>query len=190
MNKKIKVILTIVLINIIILGLIFFVVDYNKVKKQELPVFCVYIDTYHDGGTIEYLGLGYKVIAFHKFDMEEDTGYHDKIHIGSWFMTYKSALNKKNNISATKNEELIREITILKDLEQTDKTGKYNYYVIQQYQEKPLVIQVEKKYNLEENTTYEFTFIGSTAERIGYSVSKIFDNFEINNIKELYKIER
>ena len=35
-----------------------------------------------DGGTVEYLGLGYKVIDFHTV-----AGFDD-IKIGTWFMNY------------------------------------------------------------------------------------------------------
>lgn len=187
MNKKVKIILAFVLVEITVLGLIFFIVDYNRTKKQELPVFCILTGIYQDGGTTVYMGLGYKVIAFYEFDSNEDTGYYDKIHIGTWFMTFESA-HKRDSIDSVKEmktEELKRQFTILKDLEKNDETGKYNYYVIDQYYNKPIVIKVENKYNLKENVTYEFTFKGKTTVRIGYDVSKIFDNFQITNITEI-----
>lgn len=64
--KKTLLIILIVLIAIIVLGGIFFTVDYNRVKKQEKPIFCFKnpAGVVNDGGTIEYLGLGYKVIDF------------------------------------------------------------------------------------------------------------------------------
>lgn len=69
---------------VIILGLIFFVVDYTRVKNGKNPIFCIrnLAGIYMDGGTIEYFGLGYKVIDFHTL-----AGYDD-IKIGSWFMDY------------------------------------------------------------------------------------------------------
>lgn len=83
MKKTLKII-GIILVIIIILGLIFFIVDYNLVKKQEKPIFCIKnpAGTIRDGGTIEYLGLGYKVIGFNTL------GGYKEIKIGSWFMDY------------------------------------------------------------------------------------------------------
>ena len=83
MRKALKVI-GIILGIIIILGLIFFVVDYNRVKNNERPIFCVSnpAGTISDGGTVEFFGLGYKVIDFHTL-----AGFDD-IKIGTWFMDY------------------------------------------------------------------------------------------------------
>lgn len=98
MKKWIKVLL-IVLGVIIILGLVFFAIDYNRVQKQEKPLFCIQYPAgvIRDGGTIEYFGLGYKVIDFNMLN-----GY-DEIKIGSWFMKYEDFENEFNNyISNTK----------------------------------------------------------------------------------------
>lgn len=84
MKKALKVI-GIILGIIIILGLIFFVVDYNRVKNNERPIFCISnpAGTISDGGTVEFFGLGYKVIDFHTL-----AGFDD-IKIGTWFIDYK-----------------------------------------------------------------------------------------------------
>ena len=98
MKKGIKIFL-IVLGVIIILGLIFFGVDYNRVKNGDNPIFCIrnLAGIYMDGGTIEYFGLGYKVIDFNMLN-----GY-DEIKIGSWFMKYKDFENEYNDyVSNTK----------------------------------------------------------------------------------------
>lgn len=63
--KKIIKIVGIVLGIIVVLGIVFFTIDYSRVRKQEKPIFCINIATYTDGGTKEYYGLGYKVIDFH-----------------------------------------------------------------------------------------------------------------------------
>lgn len=89
MKKGIKVLL-IILGVIIILGLIFFAVDYSRVQKQEKPIFCINYATANDGGTNEYLGLGYKVIDFNRLN-----GY-DEIKIGSWFMKYEDFEDEYN----------------------------------------------------------------------------------------------
>lgn len=82
MKKGIKICLIVIGV-IIVLGLIFFAVDYNRAKNNEKPIFCFNVATYRDGGTIEYMGLGYKVIDFHSL-----SGY-DEVKIGSWFMQYE-----------------------------------------------------------------------------------------------------
>ena len=96
MRKGIKVAL-IILGVILILGLIFFMVDYNRVKNGEKPIFCINTATANDGGTKEYLGLGYKVIDFNRLD-----GY-DEVKIGTWSMKYEDFENEYNDyVSDTK----------------------------------------------------------------------------------------
>ena len=92
MKKGIKVLL-IVLGVIIILGLVFFAIDYNRVQKQEKPLFCIQhpAGVIMDGGTVEYFGLGYKVIDYNMLN-----GY-DEIKIGSWFMKYEDFENEYNS---------------------------------------------------------------------------------------------
>lgn len=90
MKKGIKILL-IILGVIIILGLIFFAVDYSRVQKQEKPIFGIRYAIANDGGTEEYLGLGYKVIDFNRLN-----GY-DEMKIGSWFMKYEDFENEYNN---------------------------------------------------------------------------------------------
>ena len=89
MKKGIKVLLIVIGV-IIILGLIFFAVDYSRVQKQEKPIFCIKYAIANDGGTEEYVGLGYKVIDFNRLN-----GY-DEIKIGSWFMKYEDFENEYN----------------------------------------------------------------------------------------------
>lgn len=83
MKKWLKVI-GVILGILVLLGIIFFAIDYNRVKNQEKPIFCIQnpAGIIADGGTIEYFGLGYKVIDFYTL-----AGYDD-IKIGNWFMDY------------------------------------------------------------------------------------------------------
>ena len=95
---------------IVVLGIVFFVVDYNRVKNQEKPIFCIKSPAggIMDGGTIEYFGLGYKVIDFHTI-----AGFDD-IKIGTWFMDYDDfeevikAYEKKHEEDALKNMKIIK----------------------------------------------------------------------------------
>ena len=85
---------------IVILGIVFFVVDYNRVQKQEKPIFCIQnpAGIINDGGTVEYFGLGYKVIDFHTI-----AGFDD-IKIGTWFMDYND-FNEEMKVYEEKYEE-------------------------------------------------------------------------------------
>ena len=106
MKKILKVVVGILGI-IVVLGIVFFTVDYNRVKNQKRPIFCIQspAEVILDGGTIEYFGLGYKVIDFHTI-----AGFDD-IKIGTWFMDYNDfeeeikAYEKKFEESLSTNKE-------------------------------------------------------------------------------------
>lgn len=106
MKKILKVVVGILGI-IVVLGIVFFTVDYNRVKNQKRPIFCIQspAGVILDGGTIEYFGLGYKVIDFHTI-----AGFDD-IKIGTWFMDYNDfeeeikAYEKKYKEKLLMNEE-------------------------------------------------------------------------------------
>ena len=87
MNKKTKIILLCIIL-IVLIPIIFFIVDYNRVSNNNEPLLCLQIKTYEDGGTKEYLGLGYKIIAFNTIN-----GYN-KVKIGSIFMKYDDFENE------------------------------------------------------------------------------------------------
>lgn len=108
MKKIIKMILIVISI-IIILGVIMFIVDYNKVKNNEKPIFCILEQEVNDGGTKIYLGLGYKVIDFNTL-----YGF-DNMKIGSYFMNYddfNDEIEKYNNNLNTANNTSNEDITI------------------------------------------------------------------------------
>ncbi len=92
-------------------------VDYNRVQKQEKPIFCIQnpAEIINDGGTIEYFGLGYKVIDFHTLE-----GYDD-IKIGSWFMDYKDFETEMKACEMKFEEELQKSENIIKWNEITTK---------------------------------------------------------------------
>ncbi len=85
---------------VIILGVIFFIIDNNRVRKEEKPIFCFNNIAYKDGGTKEYLGLGYKVIDFHLLN-----GYDD-MKIGTWFMKYDDFKSEFKEYEIADNDEL------------------------------------------------------------------------------------
>ena len=101
MKKGLKILFIIIGI-IIVLGIVFFVVDYNRVQKQEKPIFCIQNPAVviRDGGTIEYFGLGYKVIDFHTL-----AGFDD-IKIGTWLMDYNDFEKEMKEYEKKFEEEL------------------------------------------------------------------------------------
>lgn len=93
---KVKKIFIVILI-LALVWIIFFSVDYIRVKKQKLPVFCFkFVFEYKDGGTIEYIGFGYKVIDFHKLVYGEPQWHGKEMveekYICSWNVSYEEAL--------------------------------------------------------------------------------------------------
>ena len=101
MRKGLKILFIIIGI-IIVLGIVFFVVDYNRVQKQEKPIFCIQnpAGVISDGGTIEYFGLGYKVIDFHTL-----AGFDD-IKIGTLLMDYNDFEKEMKEYEKKFEEEL------------------------------------------------------------------------------------
>ena len=101
MKKFLKVI-GVILGIIVVLGVVFFTVDYNRVQKQEKPIFCIQnpAGIISDGGTIEYFGLGYKVIDFHTL-----AGFDD-IKIGTWLMDYNDFEKEMKEYEKKFEEEL------------------------------------------------------------------------------------
>ena len=107
LTRKQKIIARLVVILCIGILIVTFTVDYNRVKNQKKPIFCIKSPAggIMDGGTIEYFGLGYKVIDFHTI-----AGFDD-IKIGTWFMDYNDfeeeikAYEKKYKENLLTNEE-------------------------------------------------------------------------------------
>ena len=101
MKKGLKICFSIIGV-IVILGIIFFVVDYNRVQKQKKPIFCIQnpAGIMNDGGTIEYFGLGYKVIDFNTL-----AGFDD-IKIGTWSMDYNDFEEERKAYENTFEENL------------------------------------------------------------------------------------
>lgn len=192
--KKVAKIVGIILIVLVILGIVFYIVDKNRAREGQKPIFCIPIGAYLDGGTTEYIGLGYKVIDFNKMEeiVDNTMNYYTKVHIGSWFMTYDSAYKERNNGIVTMqitDIEFVRTYRVIADLQKTDQTGNYNYYVIEKFQyDNPIVVRIENKYKLEENTNYEFTFKGGIDSlKTDYSMEDIFEQFRIINIQKTDK---
>ena len=86
--KNQKIVLLSIIVAIILLSCIFFIIDNARVHNNELPIFCITGESYLDGGTTVYYGIGYKVIAFHAIIDSKKQSYFTEKKIGSWFMSY------------------------------------------------------------------------------------------------------
>ncbi len=102
--KKVAKVVGIVLGIIVVLGIVFFLIDNYRVSKQLKPIFCIQnpAGVIKDGGTIEYFGLGYKVIDFHTL-----AGFDD-IKIGTWFMKYEDFNSEMRKYEIRFEEEIKR----------------------------------------------------------------------------------
>ena len=102
--KKVAKVVGIVLGIIVVLGIVFFLIDSNRASKQLKPIFCIQNPrgVIEDGGTIEYYGLGYKVIDFHTL-----AGFDD-IKIGTWFMKYEDFNSEMREYEIRLEEEIKR----------------------------------------------------------------------------------
>lgn len=90
----------------------------------------------------------------------------------------------ENTENITEEITFVRTYNIVSDLQRTDSSGQYKYYVIDQFQmDNPIVIKVESSYNLNKNENYEFTFEGTKTEGKEYTIQEIFDNFKIVDIQ-------
>ena len=78
--------------------------------------------------------------------------------------------------------EFTRTYNIVSNLNRTDSTGNYNYYVVDQYNKnEPTVVKIPKDYSLDENKNYEIKFKGSNAFDVD-TIYNIFNHFEITSI--------
>lgn len=85
MNKNIKMIILCLSITIFI-SLLFLSLDYFRLSNNEKTIFSISFAQYLDGGTIEYYGLGYKIIDYNILN-----GYKG-IKVGTWFLKYNNCI--------------------------------------------------------------------------------------------------
>lgn len=87
----------IVFVVIIGCGIIFGSIDKKRATDNKRPIFAVRTTIYKDGGSKEYMGLGYKVIVFNTL-----CGYKE-VKFGSWQMNIND-FNQETTDYCSKNE--------------------------------------------------------------------------------------
>lgn len=135
MNRKTVRNLLVTCVVVVILLSTMIIADYNYVIHNEKPIFCFIKNAYEDGGTIEYVGLGYKIIDYNALHGRQD------IVLGSIFKRYDPQIdeskfeiqvdnkNKIYNFSGrVENIEVIDSKTILTVISEDEK--KQNIKVI------------------------------------------------------------
>lgn len=191
--KKLKIFIFILIV-IAILGIIFFSIDYKRVKNGEKPLFCIKIGAYLDGGTVEYLGIGYKVINFNKMlplsyltETDTELKYYDETKIGTWFMKYEDFKSEysinpnendpKSQIEHTFNATIVEfnDLNMLvQGLEENDANHK-GHFIFRianiekvEWQSTPITV-----WNLENGDKISITYKGEAKETYPAELSKI-----------------
>ena len=90
MVKKRKKIALIIMLVIISVSSAFAIIDFNRNEKGLKTLFTIRTKIYRDGGSVEYLGLGYKIISYNVLDNIEtgELGRKDNV-FGFWTLKYE-----------------------------------------------------------------------------------------------------
>ena len=90
MRKYGRIILTVLGVALVITS--FLIIDYSRFRKDQEPIFA-YPIYYNDGGSVEYIGLGYEIIYF---NMIEDRFLEDENfkYFGPFWVTFDKAYIK------------------------------------------------------------------------------------------------
>ena len=100
----------------------------------------------------------------------------------SRYYEYYKGDHPSTTVLQYKEIEFTRTYNIVSNLNRTDSTGNYNYYVVDQYNKnEPTVVKIPKDYSLDENKNYEIKFKGSNAFDVD-TIYNIFNHFEITSI--------
>ena len=110
-NKKLKKfkhkVLFIILIILFLIFISTFMIDYKRVKRNEDPLFMIFIK--EKGDTYTYLGPGYKMIKKTSVSPFEPLVNSQDIHFGFWFFTWKIDVFNPNpyNVWVINNEKRV-----------------------------------------------------------------------------------
>lgn len=88
MKNKFKYVI-ITLLGILLIVLLCTIIDYSRFKNNQKPIFAYPKNYYNDGGSVEYVGLGYVVTYF---NMITDSGLEGELkHFGPFWLTFDDA---------------------------------------------------------------------------------------------------
>lgn len=66
--------------------------DVYKIMCNDEPLFCIKKDVYEDGGTVEYIGLGYKIFKIRRIEYS----IH-QVKVGTIFSSYETVVGDELN---------------------------------------------------------------------------------------------
>ncbi len=125
--KKLLKLLMALLLALIVIGGITFLIDASRVASGKTPICAVEVSKFQDGGTTEYLGIGYRVIDFNMLN-----GY-DEMKIGPWSMkktdfkeeyeAYNQRLENTANIPSEELSDIPEEVSGDENLEESGELG-------------------------------------------------------------------
>lgn len=99
-RKTVRNLLLICIVVVILLSTMI-IADFNFVLQGEKPVFCFIKNAYEDGGTLEYVGFGYKIIDYNAIHGRQD------VVLGSIFKAYEPQIDESKFIIETDNKNKI-----------------------------------------------------------------------------------
>lgn len=73
----------------IIFYLLIFLTDFTLSKLNTSPIFSYPLIRYKDGGSVEYYGLGYKIIKYRSIEGDIEGDGRVEIVVGFWSMKYE-----------------------------------------------------------------------------------------------------
>lgn len=86
-RKTVKNLLIFCVVAIVILATMI-IADFNYVLQNQTPIFCFVRNVYEDGGTVEYIGLGYKIVDYNVMHGRQD------VDLGSIFKRYDPQIDE------------------------------------------------------------------------------------------------
>lgn len=90
-KRTIKRLIVIVLILIVLIATLF-CADIYKILNNEEPIFSIKKTIYEDGGTIEYIGFGYKIFKVRRIEYSID-----ELKVGTIFSSYETVVGDEIN---------------------------------------------------------------------------------------------
>lgn len=168
MKKRLKVFISMVII-LFIIDLVFFIIDYNRVRNNQLPLFSIKTEIFRDGGTSgfdeTYFSANVKQDYTDDNTQETYNNPRDKVELESFTRTYKV-------------------LDIIKGNEST-----YTFLTIRQYQCEEVETVKVKTFltdSIQIGNNYEFKF-QYEYKRIKDNIKSIFENATLISISETDK---
>lgn len=98
MNKKVLIIIGIIITLLVIIGIITGIEDKSRIEKMEEPKYTIKLVN-GESGKITYLGLGYIIVRDTAVSPNESFASSLRVKFRGWFMRYDFFRNNNNNIA-------------------------------------------------------------------------------------------